>query len=449
MGKKKAEVMKAEREQFVAGARERGVSARDAARVFDLMEHFAGYGFNRSHSAAYALVAFRTAYLKAHYPVHFMAALLTAEKDNTDKLSQYILDCRPMGISVLPPDINSSAFDFSVEGPAIRFGLSAVKNVGEGAVESILEARGRVGSFTSLHQFCREVEPQKVAKRAAESLIKAGAFDGIGLVRPRLMKALDHVMDSARRFQEQRASGQASLFGGSSEEGAVPEPAESLPEAEPWTDLQLLAFEKETLGFYVTGHPLAAYSEILAEFGARPTSHLDSIPPDGDCTIGGIITGLRPRKTRKGDWMAVFTLEDLEGAVETLLFPEAYKSYGATLSNELPVLLKGKVESEEGRVRLIASSVVPLADARRQKAEAMLIRVSADALDAPRVEQLRAVLAGARGDCPVFLEIRAPRQFALTVRAEAGLKVGPTPELTAAVERLCGQGAVRFRVRSL
>jgi DNA polymerase-3 subunit alpha len=449
MGKKKAEVMKAEREQFVAGARENGVSAKDATRVFDLMEHFAGYGFNRSHSAAYALVAFRTAYLKAHYPVHFMAALLTTEKDNTDKLAQYILDCRPMGIAVLPPDINTSAFDFSVEGPAIRFGLSAVKNVGEGAVESILEARGRVGAFTTLHQFCREVEPQKVAKRATESLIKSGAFDGIGLVRPRLMKALDHVMDSARRFQEQRASGQASLFGGAGEEGAVPEPAESLPEAEPWTDLQLLAFEKETLGFYVTGHPLAAYAEILAEFGARSTAQLDSIPPEGECTIGGIITGLRPRKTRKGDWMAVLSLEDLEGTVETLVFPEAYKACGSILANDLPVLIKGKVEAEEGRVRLIAASVMPLAEARRQKAEAMLIRLPADAMAAPQVEQLREMLAAAHGDCPVFLEIRAPRQFALTVRAEAGLRVVPTPELTAAIERLCGQGAVKFRVRGL
>jgi len=450
MGKKKVDVMKAERKRFLAGAKERSVQSRDAGRVFDLMEHFAGYGFNRSHSAAYALVAYRTAYLKAHYPHHFMAALLTTEKDNTDKLTQYIHDCRGMSILVLPPDINSSGLDFTVESGSIRFGLSAVKNVGEGAVENILEARERLGPFRSIFQFCREVDTRQVNKRALESLIKSGAFDSIGLVRPRLMAAVDLAIESARRYQEHQATGQESLFGSPDEAEDERPPEEGLPEAEPWTDRELLAYEKETLGFYVTGHPLESYRELLDGFDTRSSGTLAADPPTAECTIAGLISALRPRKTRKGDWMAVFMLEDLEGAVETLVFPETYKSYQSLLADDLPVLVKGKVEAEPGRVKMLASQIVPLSEARKQQADAMLIRVRTPDLAVEEVERLHALLeASPRGACPVYVELRRPREYALTLRADPGIRVTPTPELTTAIEGLFGKGSVKLRVRGL
>ena len=448
MGKKKVEVMKAERDRFLEGAHGRGVPRRVAKRIFELMEHFAGYGFNRSHSAAYALVAYRTAYLKAHYPVHFMAALLTTDKDNTDKLVRYINECRGMGIEVLPPDINTSAYDFTVEERAIRFGLSAVKNVGGGAVESILAARDRVAGFRSLYQFCREVDTRQVNKRALESLIKAGTFDSIGMVRARLMKAVDVAMESARRYQEHCATGQELLFGEPDEDDTRPAD-EALPQAQPWTDRQLLTYEKETLGFYVTGHPLTDYQDLLKEFSSRPTGSLSGAPADTECTVGGIITSLRPRKTRKGDWMAVFVLEDLEGTVETLVFPEAYKACREVLADDLPVLVRGKVESDEGRTRLLASQILPMEEARSRQAEAMLIRVTTTGLGEEDVGRLHDLLASSRGDCPVFLELIEPQGFSLTLRADPGLKVDPTAELTAAIEELVGRGSVKFHVQRL
>ncbi|TDI13943.1 MAG: DNA polymerase III subunit alpha [Acidobacteria bacterium] len=449
MGKKKVAVMKAERKRFLQGAQARSVPPKIAGKVFELMEHFAGYGFNRSHSAAYALVAFRTAYLKAHHPVHFMAALLTTEKDTTDKLVQYINECREMDIQVLPPDINSSDMDFAVENGVIRFGLSAVKNVGQGAVESILRARHEVGSFSSLHQFCREVDTRQVNKRALESLIKAGAFDTIGLVRARLIKAVDQALDSARRYREEQETGQAALFEAPDEAADGVAPADLLPQAEPWTDRELLAYEKETLGFYITGHPLAEYRDILQEFSSRNTRNLESDVPDAEVTIGGIITALKPRKTRKGDWMAVFTLEDLEGVVETLVFPEAYKKLQELLADDLAVLIKGKVESDEGRCRLIVTHMIRLEEARQQQADALLIRMQAPDVGAEEARKLHAMLAEFPGHCPVYLRLDRPGAFALTLKTDPDLKVNPSAELTAAVEGLLGVGSVVFRVRGL
>jgi DNA polymerase-3 subunit alpha len=450
MGKKDAGVMKAERDRFVKGAAERSVSRKDAQRVFELMEHFAGYGFNRSHSAAYALVAYRTAYLKAHYPVHFMAALLTTEKDATDKLVPYINECRAAGIQVLPPDINTSGLDFTVEQGAIRFGLSAVKNVGEAAVQGILEARARAGGFRSIFQFCREVEAQRVNKRALESLVKAGAFDSVGLVRSRLAKAIDPAIESARRYQEHRATGQELLFGAPEQEEEEGVPAgEALPAAEPWSDRELLAFEKETLGFYVTGHPLADHQELLREFSSRTTGSLGSVAGQAECTVGGMITALRTRKTRRGEWMATFTLEDMEGTVETLVFPETYRSCRDRLVEDLPVLVRGKVEADEARCRLLASQIVPLREARQRRAEALWIRVTTARVGPAEVDRLRDLLESCRGECPVYLEVIRPGDFALTLRADPGLRVAPTPELTAAIEGLLGEGTVRTHVRGL
>jgi DNA polymerase-3 subunit alpha len=272
MGKKKLDVMQSERARFVKGSKDHSrLAEKRSGEIFDKVEKFAGYGFNRSHSAAYALVAYRTAWLKAHYPVRFMAALLTTEKGDTDRLVKYIGECREMDVPVLPPDVNVSGLEFTVEGTSVRFGLAAVKNVGEGAVLSILEARARVGRFESLRGFCVEVDRHHVNKRALESLIKAGCLDSLGQLRPRLVAGIDDAMGYAQRIQEEGASGQGSLFGAMAGPGTEAPLRDTLPEVAAWTQRELLAFEKETLGFYLTGHPLNDHQDILKEFATHTT----------------------------------------------------------------------------------------------------------------------------------------------------------------------------------
>ncbi|MGH9389704.1 MAG: DNA polymerase III subunit alpha, partial [Vicinamibacteria bacterium] len=261
MGKKKAEVMQAQREKFIQGAAATRIPEKKAAKIFDLMEHFAGYGFNRSHSAAYALVAYQTGYLKANYPVYFMAALLTSEKMNTDKVVQYLNACRDMGIQVLPPDINESELDFAVVKDKIRFGLGAVKNVGESAIESMLQARGKIGSFRSLVDLTEEVDLRLVNKRVLESLVKSGSFDSLGVLRSQLAAVIDRALDAGQQLQRERESGQGSLLGLFGDNAALrrnPE-LERYPELPEWSQTERLAHEKATLGFFLSGHPLDVY----------------------------------------------------------------------------------------------------------------------------------------------------------------------------------------------
>ena len=355
MGKKKADVMQAQRKKFVDGAVSRGINEKKATKIFDLMEHFAGYGFNKSHSTAYALLAYQTAYLKANYPWHFAAALLTIEAQNTDKLAMYLAECRERDIPVLPPDINRSQLAFTVTPEGVRFGLTAVKNVGEGAIASILGVRAAQGRITSLHALCDELDLRLVNKRVLESLVKAGAFDSfgsgkattLGELRARLMATIDVACEYGARRQQDRELGQAQLFGGTPEDPG--DPHETAPTApanvEPWTEVQQLAYEKESLGLYFSGHPIDRVASELRAFGAKTTADLGAagaaggdgcsrrghaLPANGnhrngvEVAIGGIIASVRQLKTRKGDRMAVIMLEDPHGSVEVVIFPEAY-----------------------------------------------------------------------------------------------------------------------------
>ncbi|NIP89018.1 MAG: DNA polymerase III subunit alpha, partial [Gammaproteobacteria bacterium] len=271
MGKKKQEEMAKQREKFLEGCRANKIPPKKAERIFDLMAKFAEYGFNKSHSAAYALVAYQTAYLKYHHRTAFMAAMLTSEKDNTDKILAYIGDCKASGINILPPDVNESMRDFSVVGEAdMRFGLAAVKNVGEGAIDSVIEARAEKGPFTSLVDFCERVDGRKANRRVLESLIKCGAFDFAGARRAQLMAGLDRAMEIAAGHQRDRASGQSRIFdlmGGESDEQEV-----KLPNVPEWPERERLANEKEALGFYITGHPLAQLEDLLSQYASCDTA---------------------------------------------------------------------------------------------------------------------------------------------------------------------------------
>ena len=476
MGKKSAEVMQKQRAKFVDGAKQRGVQEKKATHIFDLMEHFAGYGFNKSHSTAYAFLAYQTAYLKANYPWYFAAALLTIEAQNTDKLALYLGECRDRGIPVLPPDINESQLAFTVTPTGVRFGLTAIKNVGEGAIVSLLDVRKAQGRIASLHALCEDLDLRLANKRVFESLVKAGAFDSLaygdpaldGLssraLRARLYAALDAACEHGARMQRSKDSGQGNLLGGfdPDEAGAGPA-AVQLPEATPWTETEQLAFEKETLGLYWSGHPIDRYLAELKEFGARSTVELAEAPTNGsrgdawgpggpkpiepDTSIGGIVAACRPLKTRKGDRMAVFTLEDAVGGVEVVVFPEAFQRSASLIEVGTMVLVRGKLERDDESVRILASEILPIDAVRERLAREVAIRVK---MPAGRgvFEALGEIFARHRGDRRVSFEMEVPGgPVGLRVRADvtSQIRVRPSPALIAEVEQLVGPGTVSLR----
>ncbi len=313
MGKKDRELMAKQKEKFLAGCAERKTSAAKAEKVWELMEKFAGYGFNKSHAAAYALVAYQTAYFKANYPVEFMAALLTSEMGDTDKIVKYIEECRAMGVEVKPPDVNGSSVQFSVHDDTIRFGLAAIKNVGEAAMESILKTRAADGTFTSLDDFCARVDLRLVNRRVVESLIKAGAFDSIGMARAHLLALLDAAMESGQRQQRDKAEGQGSFFDLLPAAAPAPVRAADAAAVPEWDDDQRLAFEKEVLGFYVSGHPLARFKPLVDSLGITSSSELAARPSGSKVLLYGQVTNLREIPTKSGNRMAFATLEDTDG----------------------------------------------------------------------------------------------------------------------------------------
>ncbi|HEV8701936.1 MAG TPA: DNA polymerase III subunit alpha [Candidatus Polarisedimenticolia bacterium] len=440
MGKKKKDVMAAQREAFIKGCRARGVGDKDARRIFELMEYFAGYGFNKAHSTAYALIAYQTAWLKSGYPRHFMAALLTAEKDNTDNIVKYIGECRDMGIAVLPPHVNRSGVDFSVEEGGIRFGLGAVKNVGEGAARMMVETRGRVGPFGSLAALCREVDLKTVNKRTLESLVKAGALEGLGPNRATLCAGVDAAIDASQKATRDRESGQAGLFGGG-HGPADPRAPNPLPE---WPEKELLAFEKETLGFYMAGHPFREYATRIGGLVTHTSQTLKEVQKPRKATIAGIVSSLKRRKTRRGDMMAVMNLEDLDGAVEIVVFPDLYARHKSLLADEAALLVTGNVEIADEQRRLIAETFLPL-DRAEDRVREIVISIPSAGLEESAVGRVRDLLRDRPGPCPVFLEVTQPSGFRATLKASQALKVSPSPDLTSALEQLLGKGAVRFR----
>jgi len=448
MGKKKADVMATQMDKFLKGCAARSVNEKKARRIWDLMEQFAGYGFNKSHSAAYAWLAYQTAYLKANHAAFFLAALLTSERANTDKMVQYIGECREMGLRVLPPDVNQSDMYFTVcpagEGaPDIRFGLAAIKNVGEGAVEAVLAARREGGSFRSLFDFCDRVDSRAVNRRVVESFIKSGSFDEMDARRAALFAAIDPAMESGQKRQRDRESGQTSLFGGPDKAAEASGGTERLADAPPWHEAERLAFEKESLGFFISGHPLERHRAELAQWASATTATLAQQAAAGELSVGGLVTALRLIKTKKGDRMASFVLEDLEGSVEALVFPEAYKKAGSRLADDQVVIVKARVEvQDDGRVRLLASDVMALEHAKLAEARHVTIRVPLGAWDRGKGERLRDILGSHRGDCPVTLEIVRPGSWSAALAASAYYRVRPDAVLRSEVEALLGPGAL-------
>ena len=441
MGKKKAEVMAARMDQFLRGCGARGVSAATARRIWEKMEQFAGYGFNKSHSAAYAWLAYQTAYLKANHPPYFMAALLTSERANTDKMVGYIGECREMGIRVLPPDLNQSDIYFTVVGEDVRFGLAAIKNVGEGAVEAILAARGE-RPFRSLFDFCGRVDLRAVNRRVLESLVKSGCFDLLDARRATLFVSVERAIEAGQRLQRDRERGQGTLFE-TEAAGAASAEAERLREAPDWGEGERLGYEKESLGFFITGHPLERVREELNRWATANSAELLRLTEAREVSLGGIITAVRLLKTRKGERMATFTLEDVEGQVEALVFPETYRQLAGRLAEDQLVLVKGKAELlDEGKPRILVSEVQPLEEAKLSEARYVTIRVPLSAWAPSLGERLREVLGSHPGECPVTIKLVRPGVFSVAVSAGPAHRVRPDPDFKREVEALLGDGAL-------
>ena len=460
MGKKDRELMAQQREKFVSGCKANKIEAKKAEKIWDLIEKFAGYGFNKSHAACYGVVAYQTAYLKANYPVEFMAALLTSEMERTDKIVQYMEECRAMGLRVAPPDVNRSGARFTVDGDTIRFGLAAIKNVGETAIESIVQVRQEGGAtFASLTDFCARVDLRLLNRRVLESLIKAGAFDGGRATRAGLLAGLDQAMEAGQRRQRDREEGQASLFdapGAAPAAAKAESPLASVPE---WPAEQLLGYEKEVLGFYLSGHPLERYKDHARELGTASAADVGARPVGARVALLGQVSQLRERATKSGNRMAFASLDAVDGAVALTIFPEALKTCGAALHAPGPVLVKGRIdETDKGRVVLV-EDVKPLEesllanggyrtngrseDANGRHAHACRIRMRAGnggAVEPATLTAVRAACDEHRGATPLFVHVLLAEQE--VVLKAVPVAVEPGPELVAKVERLLGPGSI-------
>src|SRR3954471_15888970 len=445
MGKKKAEEMAQQRERFVTGAHKLGYPPKKIEKIFDLMAQFAGYGFNKSHSAAYALLAYHTAYLKTHYPVEFMAALLTSVTGNTDDVVKYINECREMGIAVEPPDIHVSDANFTPHGEAIRFGLAAVKNVGHNAIESIVAARKELGRFKSIYEFCEKVDLRLLNKRVLESLIKSGAMDSLGR-RAQLMAVLDKAMDHAQKTQRDAESGQHGLFGVFQQEDAHSQ-EDRLPETPDWDEHVRLANEKEILGFFITGHPLDKYRDKLEDLHALTTAELAAMKcstgKDESLSTAGIITNLRVLKSKKGDFYAQAALEDLSGSIEMLVFPDAYRKLQDKVKIEVPVLVRGGVRIEEGaNPKLTVTDIFSLEDVKVPLPRSLRIRIPLEKASESVVDELHLLFSQRKGEARVLFDVERTSDFMVVMEAE-GYNVLPDRMFVSRVEELCGRGSVR------
>lgn len=430
MGKKKHDVLMSQRDIFLKGAGERGIDQAIATEVFELMVHFADYGFNKSHSAAYALVAYQTAWLKAHFPVEFMAALLTSVMGANEKVGFYIEESRRMGIAVLPPDINASGMGFTVDGNSIRFGLAGVKNVGENAIKNMMAVRNE-GAFTSITDFCARVDMRTVNKRVTESLIKCGAFDSLGWRRSQLLAVLDQAVDVAAIKQRELASGQLGLFGedtGDHFEVVIPDMPE-LPQE------QILAMEKEMTGFFVTGHPLDKYRDRLKSFTAIDQVHSGACSDGQIARIGGLVTTSKRLTTRSGDMMSFVTVEDFTGSLEVVVFPRVFDKFNKYLAPDLPVVVTGRLSINEEESKLLAQTVELLESSGSE----IRLRITKSQEGPGVMGELRQIFQNHKGNTVVYLHLIDSKR---TIKTEPAFWLEPTPEAVLALENLLGKGAV-------
>jgi len=446
MSKKKPSEMEKEKPKFLYGARQKNITEKKAKKIWEQMETFAEYGFNKSHSTAYAMISYQTAYLKSNYPVEFMAALLTSEKDNRDKIIKYINSCKDMGINVLPPDINESQSDFSVAGEHIRFGLAAVKNVGIGAIDSIISVRENEGRFKTFNDFCILVDLRKINKRMIESLIKCGAYDSLGYRRRQLIKYYEGIVDTAQRQHKDRSSGQTSFFDNfksDNDENIDSFQEESIFDAVEWDHQELLAHEKETLGFYITGHPLLKFADKLSSLANVDTSSINDKKDREGVIFGGVVSNIREVTTKKKDTMAYVTIEDLKGSVTVIFFADIYKSAYGLLHSDEPVLIKGTIDAGEEGVKVIASEFVGLVNSGEQSYNTAHFFIDATKSSIEDIESLNILFKNHRGKCDGFIHIlNGKSEVIIYLGKECRLQL--TDELKEEADRILGSVSTRY-----
>lgn len=444
MGKKKPEVMAKFREKFRTGCVRNGIPAEAADEIWTQMEFFAGYGFNKSHTVAYALVTYQTAFMKRHHPHAFMAALLTCESGDRDKLSEYIDECRRMGIKVLPPDVSRSEHDFAVDGDAIRYGLGSVKGVGEAAAHAIVAARAKGGPFASVFDLCERVDAKTLNRGTLEALAQGGAFDGSGARRAQVIEVLDRALALAAEVHADRSLGQLGLFGGGAADTAPSYPA--VPE---WPLQDLLAKEKDVLGYYVTSHPLAKHEAAIRRLATGTSATLRDAPEKAQVRLGGLVTGLRtsivkngPNEGRK---MAFFRLEDFAGSASCVMFSKAYAEHQALLTNDRVVVLEGDVDVSRDEPTVRVNRIVPIDEAPHVFAKGFLVRLS-DA-STSTLDLVRKALQERQGPLTVALEFHPDASSRVVVKAAGSWSVAADPALIVRLREVPGVRSSEFLAR--
>ncbi|HEY6951338.1 MAG TPA: DNA polymerase III subunit alpha, partial [Bacteroidota bacterium] len=442
MGKKDKELMARQKKEFTEGASKNGIDKKSASEIFDLIEKFASYGFNKSHSVAYSVLAYQTGYLKAHYPAEYMAATLSSEMDNTDKIVLLIDDCRKLGIAVLPPDVNESGVQFSVSNKGIRFGLSAIKNVGVSAVEQIVQSRSEHGKFADIFDFCSKVDLRLTNKRTIESLIQAGAFDSLHDNRAQLFGAADRVISFGQNLQESSGRGQSTLFESPSAK-VLARPA--LPVTTDWSETEKLSREKALLGFYVSGHPLMKYREEIEAFASAKLGDPQSVKPNSTIRVCGIITNVKKMVDKRGNQMAFVTIEDFTGKAECIVFSDPFKKYGQVLSSGSIIMVIGRNDGNEETIKVIVNEVLPIDKVRERFAKSILLNVNLDAVDEGTIFELGKLLEKHRGNCVCYFNVNGGGLSRNSVYFTRKYVIDPNHQFISAVEHLLGEGAVRLQ----
>jgi len=439
IGKKKPEVMAKHRERFTEVAKENGVDSKTAKKLFMLIEKFGGYGFNKSHSAAYAMIAYQTAYLKAHYPVQFMAALLTQDMGNQDKTIKNIAECREMGIQILPPDLNKSQADFAVLDEGIRFGLAAVKNVGLKAVESVIEERNTGGPFKDLLDFCRRVDGSKVNRRVLEGLIQCGAFDFTVIERARLFASLDDVIRFCGSSHDQNQLNIFACLNG--DDSPTPEFL-AFPELGEWDEKEKLRREKESLGFYITGHPLDRYQAEVEHFATCTIQDLSNLSDRTAVKIAGVIENLKVKRTKRGEKMAVLSLEDPTGSVEVVVFPDAFNTYAAFLKGEEPLLITGTAEVDDNTAKIISQEISSLERVRENAIKRIEIKLPQEMISRVNLEEIKDILFRYPGESAILFRVGTGLGEEFLIAAHNRYKVSPCREMISEIETRIGRKVI-------
>jgi DNA polymerase-3 subunit alpha len=436
MSKKDPKEMEMQKEKFLEGARRNRIHQTKAEKIFDQISKFAEYGFNKSHSAAYALIAYQTAFLKAHYPIEFMAALLTSEVQNADKIVKYIAECREMGIPILPPDINESYKTFTVIGNQIRFGLAGVKNVGDAAIDLILTEREAKGQFQSLFDFCKRVDLRKVNRRVIESLIKCGAFDFSKAHRSQMLTVLDDIVERSQRKREESQLNMLTPL--------VKETEEKYPKIDEFLEDQLIVFEKETIGFYISRHPLSRYQEEIKKHTDKDTSTLSSLQNGAEVKICGLVSGLKEIVTKKGDRMAFLNLEDMKGFVEVILFPEVFKAALPCIKGGDPILVRGILDLAEDHIKIKGLEVRSLSESPSPPAKVLHLRILLSSSTKFQLEHLKEIIINNRGFHKVFIHFTDEEHRETIMALPDHYKVDPSQNVQDHIKNLFSSPIISF-----